>query len=160
MTVNTQVIVYHSYAYLLSRHNINIFNVSSVPINEEEKQIVQVVQYLIQAFYVKFDQRIRQDIDIVKNAFNNLSDCLTSLFLHSFPYGIDWSHIIGYMVYLVEVTICYQQKNLAENALEFALLNMWTHFERYLNTWIQEQGGWFSLAKMTVNAMTFINLIN
>lgn len=155
MVVNTQVIVYYSYAYLLSRHNVSMFGLSSISVNEEEKQIIQIVQHQIQRFYMKFDLRIHQDIDAVKNRLDTLSDCLSSLFLHSFPYGIDWSHIIAYMVYLVEITICYQQKCSAENVFEIALLDMWTHFERYLNTWIQERGGWFALAKRTADAINF-----
>lgn len=148
MSINSEIVVLHSYTYLLSRHNINTFNTSTVPVNEEEKQIIQAVQFVIDLFYTKFNRRIFQDMARVKTTFKNLSDCLNNLFMHSFEYGVDWSHIIGYMVYLVEASIYYIRKNSAENTLDFAWSILCSHFEKYLNVWIQEQGGWPILVKM------------
>lgn len=149
MTIRTRVIVLHSYNYLLCQNNINTFDVSRVPVNKEEEQIIQEVQFAINLFYTKFNQRIFENIHTVKQKYENLSDCLNDLFLHSFPYEVDWSHIIGYMVYHVEASIRYIRKNSAENTLDFAWSILWTHFKQHLNAWIQEQGGWPVLTKYT-----------
>lgn len=151
MTINTQVVVLHSYTHLLSNHDFNTFDISSVPVNEAEKETIQVVKFLIHRFYTRFNRRILRDVVTAKITFKNLSDCLNSLLLHSFPYGIDWSHLIGYMVYLVEVTVCFVKNDSTENALDFAWSILWNNFEKYLDVWIQEQGGWPTLVKIAVD---------
>lgn len=151
MTLDTQVIVGYSFSHLLSLHKIDTFH--TVPVSEEEKQIIHVIQFLINKFYTDFDQRIREEIDILKERYEKFTDCLSDIFLHSFPCGIDWSHIVAYMIFVVEATVCYIKKNSAENTLEFAWSTLWANFEKYLNVWIEEQGGWPILAKITSNIL-------
>lgn len=153
MTLNTQVIVLHGFANLLSRHNVDTFDKYSFPVvNDQEKEIIQLVQFLTDTFYAKFDLRIHEDLHRLKMTYGNLSDCLRELLLHSFRFGIDWSHIIAYMIFVAEATVHYSKKNSAENTLDFAWSALWKTFEKYLNVWIQEQGGWPALAKITAES--------
>lgn len=144
--LNAKVIVRHTFNNILSRYNVDTLDTSSDSVSDEEKEIIQFVQFLTDTFYTKFKLNIRKNMDTVKMTYGKLSDCLRELSLHSFRYRIDWSHIIAYMIFVAEATVHYSKKNSAENTLDFAWSILWGSFEEKLNIWIQEQGGWSSLA--------------
>lgn len=149
MTLNTQVIVLHSFSYLLSRHNIDTFGTFSVSVSEEEKEIIHLICFLMNKVYTDFNHHIDEDISMLKKKHENFTYCLEDIFLNSFPYGIQWSHIIGYIILMAEATVCYFKENSDQNIIHFASSTLWLNFEKYLNVWIQENGGWFTLQRMS-----------
>lgn len=149
MPFNTQVIVWHSFTYLLSRHNIDTFDESAFPANEEEKEILQLIRSCIEKFYAVYNERIQQTMDLLKITFERLSDCLENILWQSFPYAIDWSHIISYMTCVVEAMVRYIRKDSAENTIDFTWMTVYTNFEKDLGDWIQKQGGWLTLKEIS-----------